>query len=181
MLRNEYLALRLPYVPENIRLVIIAESPPAGGLCFYNPTGRTSEPLFAAMMKQLGLSPTTKEEGLRKFQQCGWVLVDATYEPINKLGPDSNRDRDGMIDRAYPLLRDDLASLALDPSTPLVLIKANVCRVLKPKLVKDGFKVVNGGTVIPFPSNGWANPRSDGLKSFSEQFAAVVRRELGPP
>jgi hypothetical protein len=107
MLRNEYLALRRPYEPENIRLVIIAESPPASGLYFYK-AGRTGEPLFAAMMKQLGLSPTTKEDGLRKFQQRGWVLVDATYEPINEfIG--SRRDR--IIDRDYPLLLDDLARL----------------------------------------------------------------------
>lgn len=153
MVRNEYLALRRPYEPENIRLVIIAESPPAGGLYFYK-AGRTGEPLFAAMMKQLGLSPTTKEDGLRKFQQRGWVLVDATYEPINKLGRDLNRDRDGMIDRAYPLLCDDLVSLMPDRLTPLVLIKANVCRILEPKLGQDGFRVLNGGIIIPFPSHG---------------------------
>jgi hypothetical protein len=48
---HDYLSLRSRYEPENIRLVIIAESPPASGLYFYNPTGARSEPLFAALMR----------------------------------------------------------------------------------------------------------------------------------
>jgi hypothetical protein len=164
MLRNEYLAFRRPYEPENIRLVIIAESPPAGGKYFYNPEGARSELLFAAMMKQLGLSPTTKEDGLRKFQQCGWVLVDATYEPVNEfIG--SKKDR--IINRDYPCLLDDLARLTPNRSTPLILIKANVCRILEPKL-KDEFKVLNGGTVIPFPSHG-RQPE------FHEKFGPLIK------
>jgi hypothetical protein len=166
-MRSKYLALRSPYEPDNIRLVIVAESPPAGGKYFYNPEGARSEPLFAAMMKQLGLSPTTKEDGLRKFQQCGWVLVDATYEPINKMKPGSKRD--GMIDRAYPLLHDDLARLMTpDRLTPLVLIKENVCRILKPKLIQDRFRVLNGGIVIPFPSHGHQ-------PEFHEKFGLIIK------
>jgi hypothetical protein len=49
-----------------------------------------------------------------------------------------------IIIRDYPLLRDDLASLLSDQSVPLVLIKKNVCRILQPKLVEDGFNVLNG-------------------------------------
>ncbi len=63
--RSEYLDLRHRYEPRSVKLVVIAESPPASGLYFYDPTGAPSEPLFAALMKQLRLSPTTKEEGLR--------------------------------------------------------------------------------------------------------------------
>jgi len=164
-MRNEYLAFRRRYEPENITLVVIAESPPASGQYFYNPAGRSSEPLFAAMMGQLGLSPTTKKDGLLKFQQCGFVLVDATYEPVNKVTR-SNRDR--SIDRDYPLLRDDLARLTPDRLAPLVLIKANVCRILEPKLVQDGFNVVNRGIVIPFPCTGQQ-------KRFREKFGLIMK------
>ena len=94
-----------------------------------------SRALFAALMRQLGFLPPTKEEGLREFQRRGWVLVDATYEPVNKL---SRLGRDRVIERDYPLLRDDLEGLSPDRSTPLVLIKANVCRTLAPKLEQDG-------------------------------------------
>src|SRR5882762_10459054 len=109
--RDYYLRLRREYQPENIKLVIIAESPPASGKYFYDPTGSAKEPLFAAIMLQLGLSPITKEAGLRELQQKGWVLVDATYEPVDKLTKDASHDRDEVIVRDYPLLIDDLASL----------------------------------------------------------------------
>ena len=50
---------------------IVAESPPASGKYFYDPEGRITEPLFAALMCQLSASPKSKEEGLRQFQRTG--------------------------------------------------------------------------------------------------------------
>jgi hypothetical protein len=116
-------------------------------------------------VRQLGLSPATKHEGLREFQRAGWILVDATYRPVN------TRDlkRDQVIDEDYPLLRDDLEKLTPDHSIPLVLIKANVCRILESKLTEeDRFKVVNKGAVIPFPSHGQQ-------EKFAELFSAVLK------
>jgi hypothetical protein len=163
--RDAYLALRRNYEPENIRLVIVAESPPFSGLYFYNPAGRASEPLFAALMRQLDISPVDKEVGLREFQRRGWILVDATYEPVNAL---TNEQRDMVIARDYRLLRDDLAALIVDRSTPLVLIKANVCRILEPMLTQDGYNVLNSGRVIYFPSSGRQN-------DFRHQFGAILK------
>lgn len=144
--RNHYLDLRRRYEPKIIRLVVVAESPPASGLYFYDPAGAPSEPLFAALMKQLRLSPTTKEHGLCGFQRSGWVLVDATYEPVDKLNRSRSRDR--IIERDYTLLREHLVALMPDRSIPLILIKENVCRILERKLVEDGFNVLNRGSVI---------------------------------
>jgi hypothetical protein len=76
--RDKYHALRRKFEPQNIRLVIIAESPPKTGKYFYNPAGVINEPLFSALMQQLGVKPTSKEEGLREFQRRGWILLDAT-------------------------------------------------------------------------------------------------------
>jgi hypothetical protein len=172
MTRNEYLALRGQYEPEKIKLIIIAESPPASGKYFYNPQGLISEALFAALMKQLCFSPVTKEDGLCEFQRRGWVLVDGTYEPVDKLtGPKSNRDK--VIARDYPLLRADLARLTPDHSTPLVLIKTNVYRILKSKLMQDGFIVLNHDGAIPFPSTGQQ-------KKFHERFGAILRSVESP-
>ena len=165
MKREEYLYLRRPYVPESIRLVIVAESPPASGKYFYNPAGATNEPLFTALMKQLRFSCVTKEDGLREFQRRSWVLMDATYEPVNQL---TGSSRDKVIERDYPLLHDDLATLISDRSIPLVLIKKNVCEKLEePKLIHDGFKVLNQGKRVPFPSTGRQ-------KEFHQQFAAIL-------
>jgi hypothetical protein len=146
--RDHYLCLRRDYQPEIIRLVIIAESPPASGKYFYDPTGSAKEPLFAAIMQQLGIAPGTKQAGLRELQERGWVLVDATYQPVDKLTKNASHDRDEVIVRDYRLLLDDLVSLTPDQSIPLVLIKANVCRILEPLLVRDGFHVLNSGDLL---------------------------------
>jgi hypothetical protein len=165
--RDYYLHLRREYEPENINLVIVAESPPASGKYFYDPTGSPKEPLFAAIMLQLGLAPIDKEAGLLALQEKGWVLVDATYQPVDKISKGASHDRDEVIVRDYPLLLDDLASLMPDRSIPLVLIKANVCRTLEPLLLKDGFTVLNGGRAIYFPSHGQQS-------KFKNQFAAAL-------
>ncbi len=165
MRREDYLSLRRRYEPGAVSLVIVAESPPQSGLYFYNPGGVVSEPLFAALMKVLGLSPKTKACGLRALQQRGWVLVDATYEPVDKV---SDSRCDTVIVRDYPLLRDDLARLTPDLSVPVILIKANVCRLLEHRLTADSFNVVNRGRSIPFPSHGWQN-------QFQRVFGATLK------
>lgn len=152
--RASYLNLRQQYRPDKITLLIVAESPPASGKYFYDATGSVKEPLFSALMHQLDISPSTKEIGLREFQRKGWILVDATYQPVNKLASDASCDRDEVIARDYPLLLDDLTGLAPDRSVPLILLKANVCRILEPLLLKDGFSVLNSGIAIYFPSHG---------------------------
>ena len=94
------------------------------------------------------------------------MLVDATYEPVNEL---SGFDRDRVIIRDYPLLRDDLTTLLRDDrSVPLVLIKANVCKALEPKLTVDRFKVLNAGRAIYFPGFGRQN-------EFQRQFGEVLK------
>jgi hypothetical protein len=145
--------------------VIIAESPPHSGKYFYDPAGAPSEALFAAMMKQLGVAPRCpKQDGLRQFQRKGWFLVDATYQPVNNL---SEASADRVIERDYPSLRDDLATLMSARSTPLVLIKVNVCRILEPRLTEDGFNVLNGGRAVYFPSNS-------NQPDFHRQFGAIL-------
>jgi hypothetical protein len=151
MKRDEYLKRRGEFVPEDpkdIKLIIVAESPPASELYFYKPDGRVKEPLFAAMMKQLDFKCSKKLDGLQHFKQRGLVLVDATYEPVDGL---SDSVRTAIIERDYELLCCDLRSLTPDRSARLVLIKANVCQIVEPML-QDEFKVLNRGTVITFPS-----------------------------
>jgi len=163
--RSEYLSLRSKFEPATVKLVIIAESPPVSGKYFYNPAGAVSEPLFAALMSQIGFTPTSKESGLREFQHSGWVLVDATYKPVNSL---DDQERDRVIVRDYHLLRDDLAAMLPDRSIPIVLVKSNVCRLLEHKLTEDGFNVLNNGRVVYFPSTGRQ-------KDFARQFSAILK------
>ena len=163
--RDWYLSLRRRYQPIKIRLILVAESPPASGRYFYDPTGSVSEPLFKAFMQCLKIEPSTKEEGLRRFQSAGWILVDATYEAVNAL---DNSGRNTILLRDYPLLRDDLLALTPNRIAPLILIKANVCRLLEPRLTAEGFSVLNRGSAVYFPSHGRQN-------DFQKQFAGLTK------
>ncbi len=99
-------------------------------------------------MKQIDFEkPLTKADGLSEFQRRGWLLIDATYQPVNK----TRKIADQIILRDYPLLVADLNELTPDRRVPVILIKKNVCELLEPKLLKDGFNVLNKGTDIPFP------------------------------
>ena len=151
--RDYYHELRAKYIPQHMKLVIIAESPPAGGRYFYDLTGGVGEPLFRAMMHDvLGISPSSKEEGLSEFAKAGYLLVDATYVPVNKSF--SPKERDAKILENYPLLLKDLNNLLPNKTTRILLIKANVCRLLDARLQSDGYNVINQGKIVPFPAFG---------------------------
>jgi hypothetical protein len=59
------------------------------------------------------------------------LLADATYEPV-KVDAYKKVERNEIIMRDYPLLRDDLLSLTPDRSVPIIVIKSNVCELLDP-------------------------------------------------
>jgi hypothetical protein len=101
---------------------------------------------------------------LREFQAAGWLLVDATYKPVN--GIKSESARDDTINGDYKLLVSDLKRF---PPAPLILIKANVCRLLKQRLADDGFGVLNKDDVDdpPFPSHWRA-------REFAKKFTAIL-------
>jgi hypothetical protein len=166
MERADYLAFRRRYQPVSLRLILVAESPPFSGKYFYNPDGAVTEPLFSAVMQQIGVTPLSKELGLRRLQEIGWLLVDATYEPVDDY---TDRKKALVIVRDYPHLLADLTILSTDQSVAVVLIKVNVCRLLENRLSKDGFDVINRGKEIPFPSNGQQG-------RFRAAFSDVVRR-----
>ncbi|MCQ4188475.1 hypothetical protein [Methylocystis suflitae] len=175
--RVEFTSMRREFEPTTIALVIVAESPPVSGKYFYNRDGKLSEPLFNALMKQLGIQPETKLEGLRQFQERGWVLVDATYQPVNV---HDKRARDLVIAQDYRELCSDLRRLlgTLWNRVPLVLIKANVCRLLESKLREDGFNVLNKGRLVYFPSNGHQHNFDRQFREIVPQTRAALRRTL---
>ena len=69
--------------------------------------------------------------------------------------PDSQADK--VILEDYPELVEDLRKLSRDSDPSIILIKANVCRLLEKRLLHDGFNVINRGRVIYFPSTGRQN------------------------
>ena len=99
-------------------------------------------------MKQLPAAPISKADGLLQLQKRGWILVDATYQPVNKMSP---AKRNAVILSDYSLLLADLDELIPDRAAPVVLMKANICDLLEQRLISDRFRVLNQGRRIPFP------------------------------
>jgi len=110
--------------------------------------------------------PKTKEEGLAKFASCGFLLIDATYTPVNHPHL-SSRERNALILQDLPFLVEELRKY-VEPETGVVLVKANVCELFEPKLIGCGLRVLNRGRSIPFPSNGQQG-----------KFRVAVREVLG--
>jgi hypothetical protein len=146
-----YIDLRNKYRPGKIRVTFVLESPPISGKYFYEPEGKTSEPLFSAMMKVIGNEPATKEDGLVAFSTTGFFLVNATYSPVNHIK--SMKKRNEAILADLPELIQDLKHTVGNQGAKLVLVKANICRLLEKPLKSAGLNVTNNGTVVPFPSH----------------------------
>lgn len=152
MEKEYYLNLRNKYLPEKLKLIFILESPPASGKYFYDETGKTSEPLFLALMKALdNYKPINKKDGLNYFKSKGYFLVDSTYKPVNRM---KGKERDNTILTDFSELIADLESLNPLKTTPIILVKANVCKLLEIRLKSKGFIVLNKRNRVPFPSTG---------------------------
>jgi hypothetical protein len=110
---NKYADLRGRYTPEHPKIIFVLESPPVSGMYFYDPNGFTTEPLFSGMMRDvLELSPKTKDDGLMEFTARDYLLLDATYTPVNIPGKKSARNSASakQITKDFPLLVADCAS-----------------------------------------------------------------------
>jgi hypothetical protein len=148
--KENYLKLRNKYLPEILRIAFILESPPASGKYFYDETGSTTEPLYNEIMKAIHYKPADKKDGLEYFKNQGFILVDATYKPVNKM---KDKERKAAILSDFSNLIDDLESIN-GKESQLILIKANICRLLEDELTLKGFRVLNERIVVPFPSSG---------------------------
>lgn len=146
-MENKYLLQRKLYTPKKIKQIFVLESPPESPAYFYNPEGKTSEVLFRAFMALLKIEPKTKHEGLQYFMQQGWLIIDPIYEPVNKL---SDKEADTLILENYANFKKDLSQYA-NGKTPIILVKANIVKLLEDKLITDGFNVINNNMSIPFP------------------------------
>lgn len=162
-MEQEYINLRNKYLPENLKAVFVLESPPLGHGYVYNPEGRVSEVLFRAFMKFIDFVPSDKDEGLRELAKHGYLLVNPIYIPVNKL-PDKEADK--IILENYQNFLDDLNVLIKEAkTTPIILVKLNILRLLEQPMLLDGYNVINRGLLIPFPLHYHANTFQERLKT----------------
>ncbi|MDQ5912463.1 MAG: hypothetical protein QG568_678 [Patescibacteria group bacterium] len=148
-MEQEYISLRNRYLPTDLKIVFVLESPPQGHGYVYNPEGRISEVLFRAFMKLIDFIPTDKNEGLQELAKRGYLLVNPVYIPVNKL-PDEEADE--IIVGNYNKFKKDLDLLiGVNKDIPIVLVKSNILRLLEKPMLDDGYNIVNHGLLIPFP------------------------------
>lgn len=148
-MQNPFMAMRDAYLPKEVKAIFVLEFPPKSENYFYDPAGEPSEALFRSLMQVLfGLKFKTKEEGLRMFQEAGYLVANPVYKATEKM-PDS--EANALILKNYQTFKEDLGRFTKKPGVKVMLIKANIFRLLGQKLLDDGFPVVNNGNVIPFP------------------------------
>lgn len=154
--------------PDELHAVVIAESPPASGKFFYDPQGAAAEILFATLMLAfLDSEYPAKQTGLRAFQQAGYLLLDATYTPVNKL-PDERRKATILGD--FPLLLSDLEGYGVNKKTPIILMKKNVCELLQPKFRTEGYNIIG---CVDYPY--WQTEPNN--HKVAKQIQAILKQE----
>jgi hypothetical protein len=78
-----------------VKILLIAESPPASGEHFYIDRATGTDSLFRETMKALGLFPEDMKMSkgfdklclLKEFQSQDFFVIDASYKPVNRLKP----------------------------------------------------------------------------------------------
>jgi hypothetical protein len=114
----------------------------------------------------LGIEPGTKAEGLAEFAARGFLLIDATYTPVN--GYPEGLLRDKIVAEGFPFLVEELQKYARAESK-VILVKKNDCNLLVRRLKDlDRFHILNSVDIIPFPGSGQ-----------QARFREIIRHTLG--
>ena len=114
--RNETLKMNAKYIPETIKILFVAESPPWAftndkTAYFYAPTaekiayGGLGYYMIPILFKEKII---TKEQFLQRFKESGFYLIDMVKCPINKL---SKRGKEEAIKCCAKYLNEQLQLL----------------------------------------------------------------------
>lgn len=150
-----YNETRQKYRPKQIRLLLIAESPPPAAEIqssrqFYrSDRSRTEDRLFVNTIR--ALYPETmkvseaeleaqKEKWLRQFQADGRYMIEALE--VSQRHSVTKEQRQEKIRAALPRLIERVREFA-DENTKIILIKSNVFEIAAEPLRQAGFHVLN--------------------------------------
>lgn len=163
---SEYREAAERYRPEFIRILFLAESPPAipdngqkSYFFFENNPGK--DILFATIIKavldiKFRKKTDNKADLLREFQARGYWLIDACEQPINRIRGEinSSQNRAKAIEANAENLLVRLGNLRneniLRSDSGIIIIKKVVYEVLGQTLLDVGFQVLQKGK-IDFP------------------------------
>lgn len=152
---SSYDTVRQKYKPDDIKFLLIAESPPpapevqSSRQFYYTDRIRKDDRLFANTVRALypEAADTPEEEleqfkegWLNRFKADGWYMIEA----LEKSQPHetTKQQRQERIRESLPQLIQRVRGLA-KPDTKIILIKSNVFDVAAEPLRDAGFAVLN--------------------------------------
>ncbi|HEX6258259.1 MAG TPA: hypothetical protein VFZ48_02150 [Candidatus Saccharimonadales bacterium] len=153
---TSYDTVRRTYLPDHVRVLFIAESPPPADAAtqssrhFYRgDTVRRDDRLFvntikalypeAAELTEAQIEPN-KEQWLRRFQADGYYMIEALKE--SQVHEVTKKQRQSLIAQSLPSILKRVGELA-QSDTKLILIKSNVFDVAAEPLRAAGYTVLN--------------------------------------
>ncbi len=177
------------YRPAPIRLLFIAEAPPAFRVnrFFYFSDLRNGDTLFLEMMKVLYPLLVRYSEGkaigssfearnirlqkaalLERFREDGFYLIDASEEPMPDDVDTATKIR--IIQKAFPALRRKVRRLLRNENAPIILIGSPTYLVCAEMLRQDGFCVLNE-EMLNHPARGGQTRFRAKLRAILDRFS----------
>jgi hypothetical protein len=164
-----YDELRERYRPGQLRILLIAESPPDPGdgerRFFYSPRlshDNLYRGVAEAVYGRSGVNLRDKRRVLELLQEDGFWLIDAVDQPVNKASAWVRRE---AIARAVPALVERVLDLA--PERGVVICHAKVYELAAPSLRAAGVRILHDDA-LPFPLGNWRARFVSGLRQALE-------------
>jgi hypothetical protein len=184
---KSFAAASRKYRPAGIKLLFIAEAPPAYRFhrFFYFTGLKNGDTLFLEMMKVLYPEVVGFREGnhslyeakavrlmkeslLDRFFRDGMYLIDAVEEQMPDGADSAVKTR--LMREALPALRRKVRRLSPLRDVPIILIGKLTCTVCLQTLREDGFLILNEGPI--------SHPARGNQARFRPQLRKIVQRML---
>ncbi|HEU0195637.1 MAG TPA: hypothetical protein VFQ88_00300 [Nevskiaceae bacterium] len=121
---------------------------------FYNPRQERYDYMYRSVMEAVFPSfrfkRGQKDTWLKRFQDAGYYMIDATDKPVNGLSEAKRRQE---LCRNVERKLVEIRELTV-PHTPILLIKKNIFEIFNEPLRNAGMNVVHE-TFLPFPAYGY--------------------------
>ena len=150
--------LRKRYAPSNVRVLLVGESPPAGGTFFYAGNSNLFRYTKAAFEQAHQQAWTSHEQFLKFFQREGFYLDDLCLDPVNGL-PNAVRRKcrhAGVHSLASRIARRDPNHVLVTPKVILPQVKRAI------ELAGSQADI----HALPFPAMSWQQAYVDDLVTF---------------
>lgn len=150
--------LRRQYLPNNVRVLMVGESPPVGGTFFYAANSNLFRYTKVAFEKALGRTWSSDEAFLQFFSREGFFLDDLCLHPVSGL-PNAERRRSrkaGIGPLSERLAEYKPESLVVTPKAILSDVMAAI------RQSGNGIRPL----ALPFPAMSWQQAYVDGLIVF---------------